>query len=203
MKPDLRRALLPALVLGLCLGTGPVGCRTPGVPPPPGASQPLGDAPYVIGVPDVLRVTVWQHPDLSVEVPVRSDGMISVPLLDDVRAAGRTPEGLKEAITEQLSAFISQPDVTVIVVSPDSQVVTVVGGVEASGPVPLRRSMGVLEAVAAAGGFSAWANKGGIRVIRTVEGERVVYAFDYKAYLTGQPDAELLLQPGDVVVVPE
>jgi len=193
-----RSLAVPLLALALA------GCTSPGVAPPSGPRQAAQDAaPYVIGIPDLLRITVWKHPDLSVEAPVRRDGMISVPLLDDVQAAGMTPEGLKAAITERLSAFITQPDVTVIVLSPDSQIVTVVGGVTQSGTVPLRRSMGVIEAVAAAGGFSAWANKGGIRVIRTVDGQRVVYAFDYKAYVEGRPGSELLLQPGDVVVVPE
>lgn len=180
------------------------GCTSPGVAPPSGPRQiEEASGPYVIGIPDILRIAVWKHPDLSVEAPVRSDGKISVPMLDDVQAAGMTPEALKQSITKGLSAFISQPDVTVIVVSPDSQVVTVVGGVTTSGPVSLRRRMGVLEAVAAAGGFNAWANKGGIRVIRNVDGRRVVYAFDYKAYVRGEPGSELLLQPGDVVVVPE
>jgi polysaccharide export outer membrane protein len=193
-----RPFVVPLLALALA------GCASPGVAPPPGARQAaMASGPYVIGIPDLLRITVWKHPDLSVEAPVRSDGKISVPLLDDVQAAGLTPEDLKQAITERLSAFISQPDVTVIVLSPDSQVVTVVGGVAQSGPVSLRRRMGVLEAVAAAGGFSAWANKGDIRVIRTVDGQRVVYAFDYKAYMKGEPGSELLLLPGDVVVVPE
>jgi len=194
----LRSFAIPLVAIALA------GCTSPGVAPPSSSRQVAeASGPYVIGIPDIVRVTVWKHEDLSVEAPVRSDGKISIPLLDDVQAAGKTPEDLKKSITRGLSAFISQPDVTVIVVSPDSQVVTVVGGVTQSGPVSLRRRMGVIEAVAAAGGFSAWANKGGIRVIRTVDGRKVVYAFDYKGYVKGEPGAELLLQPGDVVVVPE
>lgn len=179
-----------------------VGCASAGTVPAPAVNPGAGE-PYVIGIPDVVRVTVWKHPDLLVEAPVRSDGKISVPLLDDVQAAGKTPEGLKADIARELKAFISQPDVTVIVVSPDSQIVTVVGGVELSGTVPLRRQMGVIEAVAAAGGFSAWANKDSVRVIRTVNGQRLSYRFDYGAYVKGKPGSELLLMPGDVVVVPE
>ena len=162
---------------GVLLGVFVVGCATSGIAPPPDSQQlAAADAPYVIGIPDVLRVTVWQHTDLDVEAPVRRDGKISVPLLDDVQAAGMTPEQLKQSISKQLSAFISQPDVTVIVVSPDSQVVSVVGGVSQSGPIPLRRQMGVLEAVAAAGGFSAWANKSQVLVIRTVLEDRTLHA---------------------------
>jgi len=188
-----------------CLGLFMTGCmHTSAVAPPPVSRQiAAADTPYVIGIPDVLRITVWQHPDLDVEAPVRRDGKISVSLLDDVQAAGMTPEQLKQSISRQLAAFISQPDVTVIVVSPDSQVVSVVGGVALSGPVPLHRQMGVLEAVAAAGGFSAWANKSQVLVIRTVGGRRVTYAFDYRGYVAGKPNTELFLLPGDVIVVPE
>jgi polysaccharide export outer membrane protein len=180
------------------------GCATSGMKPPPASQQiKAADAPYVIGIPDILRVTVWQHPDLDVQAPVRRDGKISVPLLDDVQAAGMTPEELKQSISKQLSASISRPDVTVIVVSPDSQVVSVVGGVALSGPVPLLRQMGVLEAIAAAGGFSAWANKNNVLVIRTVGKKRITYGFDYKGYVSGKPDTELFLLPGDLIVVPE
>jgi polysaccharide export outer membrane protein len=187
-----------------CLSAFVVGCATKGISPPPASQQIAApDTPYVIGIPDLLRVTVWQHTDLDTEAPVRRDGKISVPLLDDVQAAGLTPDQLKQSITKKLSAFISQPDVTVIVLSPDSQVVSVVGGVTQSGPIPLRREMGVLEAVAAAGGFSAWANKSQVLVIRTVGDERVTYAFDYRGYVSGKPDTELFLLPGDLIVVPE
>ena len=184
------------------LACAALGCASDAKLPPTAAAVGQ-EAPYEIGIPDVLRVTVWKHPDLTVEAPVRNDGKISVPLLNDIQASGQTPEGLKVAIAKGLSAFISQPDVTVIVVSPDSKVVTVVGGVTTSGVYPLRRRMDVIEAVAAAGGFSAWANKNGIRVIRTVYGVRTSYRFDYEGYVEGEAGSELWLEPGDVVVVPE
>jgi polysaccharide export outer membrane protein len=158
---------------------------------------------YVIGAPDVVRVTVWKHPELSVEMQVRRDGKISVPLLDDVQAAGLTPAQLKGHITEGLSASISRPNVTVSVITPSSQTVTVLGGVNQSGTIALHRDMGVVEAVAAAGGFTAWADKDDIRVVRLVEGRRVSYSFSYRAYLSGDPEADIFLKPGDVVVVPE
>jgi polysaccharide export outer membrane protein len=161
------------------------------------------DAPYVIGIPDVLRVTVWKYPDLSVEAPVRRDGKISVPLVEDVQAAGLTPEELASAIAKDLTHFVTRPDVTVIVISPESQTVTVMGGVQQSGIVPIRGSMGVAEAIGAAGGFTPWANKRDVRVIRIVDGERVSYRFNYKAYLGGKSDADIMLEPGDVIMVPE
>jgi polysaccharide export outer membrane protein len=126
-----------------------------------------------------------------------------VPLLDDVQAAGLTPTQLKQSITEGLSASISRPNVTVAVISPDSQTVTVIGGVLQSGPVPLRKNMGVLEAVAGAGGFSAWANKNDIRVVRMADGGRVSYRFSYRAYMVGDPEGDIFLEPGDIIVVPE
>jgi len=178
------------------------GCQTAGTQAPP-ESEFDPDAPYVIGIPDLLRISVWKHPDLSIEAPVRRDGKISVPLLDDVQAAGSTPEQLSAAIAEQMSASVSRPKVTVIVLSADSQVVTVIGGVNTAGTVSLHRNMGVLEAVAAAGGFSAWANKGSVRVLRVVDGQRVPYRFDYSAYMAGKPDSDIPLLPGDVIVVPE
>jgi polysaccharide export outer membrane protein len=160
-------------------------------------------ADYVIGPADVLRVTVWQHPELTAEMPVRRDGKISVALLDDVQAAGLTPQQLKASITKALTGSIKNPNVTVAVVNPASQTVSVLGGVAKPGPVPLARDMGVLEAVAAAGGFTAWANKNDILVVRWVEGRRVSYEFSYSSYLSGRTDADIFLKAGDVIVVPE
>jgi len=179
-----------------------VGCASPSSTPLPSAVD-YKNAPYVIGVPDLLRVTVWKQPDLHVEAPVRRDGKISVPLLNDVQAAGLTPDELTKVIAFKLSAFVSRPKVTVIVVQPDSQIVTVVGAVAQSGTVPLHRNMSVLEAVALAGGFNPWANKNDVRVIRNVDGERHSYRFDYRAYLADKPGSDIPLRPGDVVVVPE
>jgi polysaccharide export outer membrane protein len=198
-KPSLSAHLAVAAV---ALALNVAGCRTPSSPLPSESSTAV-DRPYVIGIPDLLRVNVWKHPDLGVEAPVRRDGKISVPLLEDVQAAGHTPQELSKLITENLSKFVSRPNVTVIVISPDSQVVTVVGGVNAAGAVPIHRDMGVLEVVAAAGGFSAWANKGDVRVVRRVQGRRVAYRFDYHAFMSGKPNSDILLMPGDVVVVPE
>jgi polysaccharide export outer membrane protein len=195
-----RNLLLRAALMGALLGAG---CATGGNPSPAGSAGTVDETTYVIGVPDLLRIVVWQHPDLSTEVPVRRDGKISVPLLDDIQAAGLTPEELKAVITERLSGSIRSPNVTVIVASPESQSVTVLGGVAQSGTVPLRGQMGAVEAIAAAGGFSAWANQDDIRVIRVVDGQRVSYRVDYRDYLNAKPGADVVLQPGDVVIVPE
>jgi polysaccharide export outer membrane protein len=179
-----------------------MACASPDGPSPVDPAARV-DAPYVIGIPDLLRVTVWKYPDLSVEAPVRRDGKISVPLVEDVQAAGLTPEQLASAIAKDLTHYVTRPDVTVIVLSPESQTVTVMGGVQQNGIVPIRGAMGVAEAIGAAGGFTPWANKRDVRVIRIVDGERVSYRFNYNAYLSGKSDSDIMLEPGDVVMVPE
>ena len=180
-----------------------VGCTGVGMAPPP---EPEAGAreEYVIGIPDVLRIVVWRNNELSVLVPVRRDGKISVPLVDDVQAAGLTPHELKEVLTEALAEYVTAPDVTVIVQETNSHTVTVVGGVLRSGQLPLTRDMRVIEAIATMGGFSAWAKKDRIKVIRKIDGKTVEYGFNYGAYTSGKaPDSNLLLMPGDTVVVPD
>jgi polysaccharide export outer membrane protein len=180
-----------------------VGCVAAGAPMPPEPSA--GERqPYVIGIPDLLKIVVWRNPELTVQVPVRRDGKISVPLVDDVQAEGLTPEELKEVLTEALAEFVTAPDVTVIVQQINSHTVTVVGGVARSGQIPLVRQMRVLEAIATMGGFNTWAKKNQVKIIRQNGNETVEYIFNYGAYSSGKaPKSNLLLQPGDTVVVPE
>ncbi len=192
-----------ALVLGLVLGSGLAACTGPVSPPPPETEGAQGGE-YVIGTADTLQVRVWKSPELSVEVPVRPDGMISVPLLDDIHAAGLTTTELKELITRELSEYIENPDVTVLVTSTASKRAYVVGEVRAPGAVSLATDMRVLDAIAAVGGFSPFADKKGIRVLRhTAQGENE-YRFNYDAYVKGKaPGTNFLLLPGDTIVVPD
>lgn len=195
---------LAALLLGLLAIACAVGCTGRGAPPPPEA-EPGERAEYVIGIPDVLKIVVWRNPELSVEVPVRSDGKISVPLVDDVQAEGLTPEELKEVLTEALAEFVTAPDVTVVVQQTNSHTVTVVGGVARSGQIALTRQMRVVEAVATMGGFSPFAKRDRIKVIREQpDGKTIEYVFNYGAYSAGKaPESNLLLRPGDTIIVPE
>jgi polysaccharide export outer membrane protein len=180
-----------------------VGCARPGAEHPPEVAPGLRDE-YVIGIPDLLRVVVWKNQELSVDVPVRSDGKISVPLLDDVQAEGLTPVELKEVISERLAEYITAPDVTVIVLQPNSRVATVMGAVLRSGTVPIQKETRVMDAIAAAGGFSTWAKQSDVRVLRSSGGEVVSYRFNYGAYVSGKaPESNIVLQPGDTVVVPD
>jgi polysaccharide export outer membrane protein len=186
---------LAALVLTACVDR----------PPPPPAPPSAGErAPYVIGVTDQLQIVVWKNPELGTRLVVRTDGMISVPLLDDVQAEGLTVAELKEVITDALSEYIINPDVTVTVMAMNSNTVSVMGGVMRSGEYPLQRETRVLQAIARAGGFSVWAKKGGVRILRPTPEGIVEYRFDYSAYLAGKaPGANLVLHPGDTIVVPD
>ncbi|MBK7948600.1 MAG: polysaccharide biosynthesis/export family protein [Deltaproteobacteria bacterium] len=197
------RGIVGMLLGGLCLSLL-AGCVGPKTTPPP-EEVPGEREEYVIGIPDVLKIVVWRNPELSVEVPVRRDGKISVPLVDDVQAEGLTPEELKEVLTEALAEFVTAPDVTVVVQETNSHTVTVVGGVARSGQIALTRQMRVVEAIATMGGFSPFARKDRIKVIRAnADGQNVEFDFNYGAYSRGKaPESNLLLQPGDTIIVPE
>lgn len=163
-------------------------------------------APYTIGVTDVLKITVWKNPESSVEaVPVRSDGMISVPLINDVQAEGMTPEELKDVIARELAEYVGEPNVTVVVIQINSRFVSVIGEVVQDTRVPLTRDLRVLEAIAQAGGFGPFADRSDVRIIRrNADGTESEYRFDYGAYIRGRaPGTNIVLQHGDTIVVPD
>jgi polysaccharide export outer membrane protein len=176
--------------------------RRPAAAPPP-EPDVMERETYVIGHGDILRVSVWKNPELSVEsVPVRPDGKISVPLLNDIQAAGLTPEELKELVTRSLAEFVQNPDVTVVVTQVNSKRVSILGQVARSGAVPLTQDMRVLDAISAAGGFTPFADKGDVRILRRSGGQIVEYRFDYDKYLRGgAPASNILLAPEDTIVV--
>ena len=190
------------LAAGLALGLS--ACAKT-LPPPP--DLPIAEREtYKIGTSDILAVSVWKNPEISLQqVPVRPDGKISVPLAGDVLAAGQTTEEVKKSIESALSEYITAPDVTVIVLKMDSQRVSVVGEVLRPGPVPLGPDTRILDAISAAGGFSPFAHKNGVRILRRApDGSVAEYGFDYDGFIGGsQPTANFLLQAGDTVVVPD
>ena len=166
-------------------------------PPPPQAS-----ASYVIGPDDTLAVSVWKEPDLTETLPVRADGMISMPLLNDIQAAGLTPMQLAASITEKLKKFVADPRVTVVVTQMNSQRVYVTGEVAHSGVMNLTPEMTVLQALATAG-FTTFANTKGIYVLRTENGQQRKFPVNYKKLIKGEASNEnILLKPGDTIVVP-
>lgn len=170
----------------------------------PAATAPDPGAPsdYVIGADDVLRISVWKEPDLSEILPVRPDGKISMPLLNDIPAAGLTPLQLKDSITEKLKKFIADPRVTVVVTAMNSQRVFVSGEVVHSGPIQLLPHMTMLQALSQAG-FNQFANLKGIYLLRTENGKQQRIAFNYKEVIKGNhPEQNIMLKPGDTIVVP-
>lgn len=162
----------------------------------------LGDD-YVIGVEDVLFISVWKNADLSREVPVRPDGKITLPLVDDVTAAGLTPEELKATLTEAWKSFITAPEVSVIVTQVNSLKVYMIGQVVNPGIQVLKGPTRLLQALSLAGGFSAFANPSKIVVLRRSGATESRLEFNYKKILSGsRPEDNILLMPGDTVIVP-
>lgn len=165
------------------------------------------EAVYRIGHEDVLDVAVWKDPDLSRVVPVRPDGFISMPLAGEIQAAGKTPDELAAAIKAKLSPYVQEPKVTVIVREINSSRVFVTGEVAHPGAYPLRGRVSVLQAIALAGGLSAFANQDGIVVIRQGKdgGQIPVRYSDLisdEADKDKQEQKDFMLRPGDTVVVP-
>lgn len=178
-----------AVALGLGPGHAIAG---PAVPP----------SGYTIGAEDILDITVWNNTVISRTVPVRPDGMISLPLLDDVPAAGLTPKQLKVDLTKRLARFISAPEVSVVVREIRSLKVAVIGEVRKPGRYDLKSRTSVLDALALAGGFNDFARRSKMMIVR-VEGSTVTrIPCDYdKVIASGQPEV-FFLQPGDTLVVP-
>ena len=166
------------------------------------APEASSDSDYVIGADDQLRITVWKEQDLSETLPVRPDGKISMPLLNDVQAAGLTPLQLKDSITEKLKKFIADPRVTVVVTAMNSRRIFVSGEVVHSGPMALLPHMTILQALSQAG-FTQFANVKRIYLLRTENGKQEKIPFDYKDVIKGNhPEQNIQLRPGDTVVVP-
>jgi polysaccharide export outer membrane protein len=158
---------------------------------------------YKIGPEDTLEVSVWKNADISRTVVVRPDGMISLPLLTDVQAAGLTPMQLREVLSQRLAEYMAAPEVSVIVVEPRSSKVLIVGEVKRPGNLDLRRPTTVLEALFLAGGLTDFASPKRIVVLRR-NGETVQrIPFNYKKAISAEGDAEnFLLHSGDTILVP-
>ena len=173
--------------------------------PRPGDSEPEPalNNDYRIGVGDLLNIQVWKEADLTRSVPVRPDGKISFPLLDDIQAAGLTPLELKAALTEKLRQFLSEPRVTVLVEEVNSYKVYVMGEVLTQGALVLKSKTTLLQAISLAGGFTQYAKRNEITVLRRTakRDERIIVS--YERILSGRnPEQNLTLEPGDTVVVP-
>jgi len=182
---------------------------------PAQAANPASDSPtvagatssqpgpeYVIGPEDSLHVAVWKEPDLSATLPVRPDGKISLPLLNDVQAAGLTPLQLAALLTEKLKKYIADPRVTVVVSQINSKRIYLVGEVLHAGATPMLPNMTVLQALSSAS-LNQFANTKRIYVLRNVNGKQQKLPVDYRKLVKGERiEQNYLLQPGDTIVVP-
>lgn len=166
------------------------------------------DGTYRIGADDRLQVSVWRNPELSVQVPVRPDGMISVPLIGDVQAGGMTPEQVAKAIRDRLVSFIRDPSVTVIVTDLRSHEflsrVRITGAVRTPRSIPYRQGMTVLDAVLEAGGINDFAAPNRTKLYRRDKEASRVFDIDLGDILNkGKLSTNALMAPGDVLIVPE
>jgi polysaccharide export outer membrane protein len=200
-------AFMGVLLLGMAAATGWAGDDPKKDKASGGAmetQQPASVAgpSYVIGGDDTLHVSVWKEPDLTATLPVRPDGMISLPLLNDVQASGLTPMQLAASITEKLKKYIADPHVTVVVTQMNSQRIFVTGEVLHTGAMTLLPNMTVLQALSSAG-FSQFANTKGIYVLRNDAGKQQKININYKQLVKGESiDQNIILKPGDTIVVP-
>lgn len=198
-------AVILLIVSGLALAQNaapaqPAGSSTPDTI----AAMPANQAgpEYVIGPEDVLHIAVWKEPDLTVSLPVRPDGKVSLPLLNDVQAAGMTPMQLADSLTDKLKKYVANPRVTVVVTAINSKRIYLAGEVSHSGAVTMLPNMTVLQALSSAG-LTQFANTKKIYVLRTQNGKQEKLPVDYRKLLKGEKmDQNYVLQPGDTIVVP-
>ncbi len=168
------------------------------------SAKKLHNDSFVIGNDDMLQINVWKEPDISRSIPVRSDGRISLPLVGEVQAAGRTPLQLEADITGKLRQYIASPEVTVMVQEIRSQKFNILGQVAKPGSYPLEVATTVLDAIAAAGGFRDFAHQKSIYILRqNPSGGQARIPFNYKDVIKGKdPQRNIRLEPRDTIVVP-
>jgi polysaccharide export outer membrane protein len=207
----LEKARIFAFCLGCCaIATSGVAAPQAAQPAPANRSAapalPAGVTPppgYVIGPDDQLTIVYWREKDMSAEVVVRPDGLISLPLLNDVQASGLTPDQLRQSITKGATKFIEDPTVSVVVKAINSRKVFVTGQVAKPGPYPLGAPTSVLQLLATAGGVSEYANKKKIVVVRKENDREITLHFNYEEVMKGKNMAQNIeLKPGDSVIVP-
>lgn len=210
-KPAVRLFLTIIIVLvlsGLALAqdaaTTPPAAKPPDVPTQAQANASVRPDAYIIGAEDVLAIYVWKEPDMSKSVPVRPDGMISLPLVGEIKAAGNTPVQLQGVLADAIKKYVSDPQVTVVVEKISSLSFNIVGEIGKAGYYPLTRRMTVLDAIAMAGGFKDFAKTKKIYILRTgAGGTEQKLPFNYNEVIKGKnPQQNIELQPRDTIVVP-
>jgi polysaccharide biosynthesis/export protein len=183
-------------------GVATAQAQAPATAPPAVQGVPLPEG-YVIGPEDVLSIQFWRDDQMSSDAVVRPDGKITLRLLNDIEASGLTPPQLREVIAKAASKLLEDPTVTVIVKQINSRKVTVIGEVAKQGPQPLNGPLTVLGAIGQAGGFTDYADKEKILIIRTEGGKQVPRKFNYQEVVEGRKlEQNIFLLPGDIVTVP-
>jgi polysaccharide export outer membrane protein len=157
--------------------------------------------PYQVGPNDILHIYVWKEPELTRDVTVMSDGRITFPLIGQVMAQGKSLEELKAILTDKLKQFVTAPEITVILVDSRSRFIYLIGKVGKPGPYPLPSEMTVIQALAAAGGFTEWADTKNIIIVRREEGKETQIPFNYNKFVDGKAQ-NIILKPNDTIVVP-
>ena len=198
-----------SLLLALCMGAQEAAGRQHPQAITTSAANELAkkvatqDPNYVIGSQDMLDISVWREPDFSRTVPVRPDGKISLPLLNDMQAAGLTPSQLAEELTKSLNKFVTNPQVTIIVTQINSQRFYVLGEATRPGAYTLIPDMTILQALSNAGGFTTYANAKKIYLLRQENGKQQKLSFNYKDVISGKrTEQNIALKNGDTIVVP-
>jgi polysaccharide export outer membrane protein len=205
----LRRGFTTGVALTCVLLATTAGAQTPApapAQPAPAQIAPSGVTPpadYVIGPDDVLSIVIWREKEMSSEVVVRPDGKISLPLLNELQAAGLTPDQLRSEVEKAASKWVKEPDATVIVKTINSRKVSILGNVAKAGTFPLTGDMTVLQLIALAGGLQEYADAKDITVMRKQDGRDVTLKFNYKDVVKGKNlQQNISLKPGDTVIVP-
>jgi polysaccharide export outer membrane protein len=166
-------------------------------------SADISDAGYVIGPGDLLAIDVWKEEELSKQVSVRLDGKISLPLVNDVQAAGLTATELRNHLTEQYKDFVDVPEVAVTVIESRSKRIYLLGKVARPGEYPMQKNMTVVQAISLAGGLAEWADSSDVKLIRKIKGTEKTFRVDYDAIVSGEDLAQnVQLQPDDTIFVP-
>lgn len=201
------RGVFWALVLALVLAwpapgmagqeAAPVETASPAVPLPGGTSE------YVIGLGDQLQIMVWKEPELTMPMSVRIDGRISLPLIGDVQAAGKTIRELKRVLEEKYAVVIAEPAVSVMLTQSKSWRYYIIGQIKQPGEFPIDYPITVLQAIARSGGFLEWAKRDRIQIVRKEVGRETIAHFNYEALVNGQNlEQNALVQPGDTIIIP-